>query len=155
MESQNHDTPRTVRFTAITSAELIPSDLSRYFMSLLIKRIFMFKCTLPMLRFTTALVSLALPLVLTHLLCYHKRIRPPPSFLSPTSESIVLSAFPIAWFFGFLFYTEVPSLVLVASTVVVASNDRHWLAALVRSLLNAHLRGKGHARTIYITAWSR
>jgi len=102
----------------------------------------MLKCTLPMLRFTTVLVSLALPLVLTHLLCYHKRIRPPLSFLSPTFESIVLSAFPIAWFYGFLYYTEVPSLVLVASTVVAASHDRHWLAALVRSLSKPHSHGE-------------
>jgi hypothetical protein len=155
MGSQNHDTPRTVRVTAIVSEKLIPSDLSRYLMSLLIKRIFMLKCTLPMLRFTTALVSLALPLVLTHLLCYHKRIRSPPSFLSPTFESIVLSAFPIAWFYGFLYYTEVPSLVLVASTVVAASHDRHWLAGLVRFLSKVHLRGESHARIIHITAGSR
>lgn len=46
-------------------------------------------------------------------------------------EAVVLSAFPIAWFFGFLYYTEVPSLVSVVWTVVAASQDRHWLAALV------------------------
>lgn len=43
----------------------------------------------------------------------------------------MLSLFPIAWFFGFLYYTEVPSLVFVVWTVVEASEDRHWVAALV------------------------
>lgn len=94
----------------------------------------MFKCTLPMLRLTTVLALLSLPPVLTKLLCYHKRMRPPAS-LSPTIESLVLSSFPIAWFFGFLYYTEAPSLVFVVLTVVAASQDRHWLAALVCNLM--------------------
>lgn len=84
-----------------------------------------------MLRLTTLLTLLALPIALTRLLCYHKRERPPTSFFSPTPESVVLSLFPIAWFFGFLYYTEVPSLLFVVWTVVAASNNRHWLAALV------------------------
>lgn len=100
-------------------------------MSLLLKRIFMFKCTLPMLRLTTTLSLMSLPLVLSHLLSFHKRVRPPLSILSPTVEAIILSAFPIAWFFGFLYYTEVPSLAFVVWTVVAATQDRHWLAALV------------------------
>lgn len=109
--------------------------VGRYVMSLLLKKLFLFRCTLPMLRLTTVLSSFILPLVLTHLLCFHQRVRPPPSFLSPTSEAIILSSFPIAWFFGFLYYTEVPSLALVISTVVAASQGRHWRAALVRSFL--------------------
>jgi hypothetical protein len=100
-------------------------------MSALLKRVFMFKCTLPMLRLTTVLAVMSLPLVLTHLVCFYKRIRPPPSRLVPAADALVLAAFPIAWFFGFLYYTEVPSLVFVVWTVVAASQDRHWLAALV------------------------
>ncbi|KAG5648241.1 hypothetical protein DXG03_006199 [Asterophora parasitica] len=109
-------------------------------MSLLLKRVFMFKCTLPMLRLTTTLALLSLPPVLTHLLCFHKRIRPPLSILSPSIEALVLSAFPIAWFFGFFYYTEAPSLVFVAWTVVAASQDRHWLAALLGLLMYLRFR---------------
>ncbi|EFI28605.1 DIE2/ALG10 family protein [Coprinopsis cinerea okayama7 len=101
-----------------------------YLMSLLLKKIFVFKCNLSMLRLTTMLALLALPLVLTRLLCYHKRIRPPTTWLSPSLEAVVLSFFPIAWFFGFLYYTEAPSLFTVALTVVAATQNRHWLAAL-------------------------
>jgi alpha-1,2-glucosyltransferase len=101
-------------------------------MSVLLKRVFMFKCTLPMLRLTTVLALMSLPIVLTHLVCFHKRIRPPSSLLVPTTDALVLGTFPIAWFFGFLYYTEAPSLVFVVWTVVAASQDRHWLAALVR-----------------------
>lgn len=105
-----------------------------YIMSLILKRIFLFKCNVSMLRLTTTLNLLALPLVLTRLLAFHKRIRPPSSLLAPFPEAIVLALFPIAWFFGFLYYTETPSLLFVAWTVVAASEDKHWLAALVRSL---------------------
>ena len=92
-----------------------------------------------MLRLTPTLTLLALPIALTPLVCYHKRERPPSSLTSPVLEAVILASFPLAWFFGFLYYTEVPSLVSVISTVVLASQGRHWTAALVRS----HLYGQG------------
>jgi len=102
-----------------------------YISSLFLKHIFMLKCTLPMLRLTTTLSLLGLPIALTRLVCYHQRQRPPTSSLTPTAESIVLSAFPLAWFFGFLYYTEVPSLVFVVFTVVAASQGSHRIACLL------------------------
>ena len=116
---------------------------ARYILSLFLKRIFMFKCTLPMLRLTATLSLLGLPIILTRLVCYHQRQRPPTSFLGPIPESIVLSLFPLAWFFGFLYYTEVPSLVFVVWTVVAASQGSHWLAGLVREFPLYH-RGCGN-----------
>jgi alpha-1,2-glucosyltransferase len=100
-------------------------------MSLFLKQVFLFKCNIPMLRLTTLLTLLALPIALTRLLCYYKRERPPTSIMSPSFEAIVLSSFPIAWFFGFLYYTDVPSLLFVVGTIITAMNDRHRLAALV------------------------
>jgi alpha-1,2-glucosyltransferase len=47
---------------------------------------------------------------------------------------VVLSAFPIAWFFGFLYYTDVPSLLSVIITIVAASQGRHWTANMVRDV---------------------
>jgi alpha-1,2-glucosyltransferase len=44
---------------------------------------------------------------------------------------MILAAFPIAWFFGFLYYTEIPSLVFVIWTIVAAAEDQHWRAAVV------------------------
>ena len=105
--------------------------------SLILKKIFLFKCNISMLRLTTMLSLLSLPIALTPLVCYHKRERPPPSLATPVLEGVILASFPLAWFFGFLYYTEVPSLVSVVSTVVFASQGRHWLAALVRSHLPA------------------
>jgi len=90
----------------------------------------MFKCNLALLRLTTTLTLFALPPVLTRLLAFHQRRRPP-SILAPSIEALVLSTFPIAWFFGFLYYTEVPSLVSVLCTVVIATQNKHWLAGLV------------------------
>ncbi|PBK77176.1 glucosyltransferase [Armillaria solidipes] len=125
-----------------------------YVMGLMLKSVFMFKCTIPMLRLTTTLILLALPLVLTRLLCFHQRVRPPTSILSPTLESLVLASFPIAWFFGFLYYTEVPSLVSVVLTVVAAAEGRHWLAALL-GLISCTFRQTNIIWVIYAFASSQ
>jgi hypothetical protein len=110
----------------LTRSLLRPS----YLLSLLLKQIlFLFNCNVPMLRLTTLLSLLSLPIALTRLL--YKRERPAHPILSPSLESIVLSTFPIAWFFGFLYYTEVPSVLFVVWTVVAASQGNHWIAALV------------------------
>lgn len=85
-----------------------------------------------MLRLTPALTLMALPLVLTRLLCFHKRVRPPAGALAPTLEALVLSAFPLAYFFGFLYYTDVPSLLSVVGTIALAAAGKHWAAAAVR-----------------------
>ena len=106
--------------------------MDSYVLSLLLKKMFLFRCNLNMLRLTPMLCLASLPVVSTLLLSYHKRERPP-SLLTPPLEAVVLASFPLVWFFGFLYYTEVPSLVSVVSTVVFASQGRHWLAALVRS----------------------
>lgn len=103
-----------------------------YVLSVILKRIFMLKCNLAMLRLTPLFTLVTLPIALTRLLCFHKRERPPTSLFAPIPEAVVLSTFPIAWFFGFLYYTEVPSLVSIVLTVVAATQNKHWLAALVR-----------------------
>ncbi|KAG2156533.1 glycosyltransferase family 59 protein [Suillus bovinus] len=101
-----------------------------YILSVLLHRVFMFKCNLNLLRLTNTLTLFALPLVLTRLLGFHQRRRSPPK-LTPSIEALVLSIFPVAWFFGFLYYTEVPSLVSVLCTVVAATQNKHWLAGLL------------------------
>ncbi|KAI0706067.1 glucosyltransferase [Cytidiella melzeri] len=102
-----------------------------YILSLILRRVFMLKCNLAMLRLTPMLALLSLPIAITRLVCYHKRERAPASLLVPSPEAVVISAFPIAWFFGFLYYTEVPSLGLVVLTVVAATQDKHWIAAFL------------------------
>ncbi|KAK2462012.1 hypothetical protein APHAL10511_006475 [Amanita phalloides] len=101
-----------------------------YALSVLISRIFLLGCTTPVLRFTVLLSLLSLPLALSRLLSFYRREHPNSPQLSPAPQAIVLSLFPIAWFFGFLYNTDVPSLVSVISTLVAASEDRHWTAAL-------------------------
>ncbi|KXN83632.1 Dol-P-Glc:Glc(2)Man(9)GlcNAc(2)-PP-Dol alpha-1,2-glucosyltransferase [Leucoagaricus sp. SymC.cos] len=125
-----------------------------YIMSLLLKRIFLFKCNIPMLRLTTLLSLLALPIALTRLVCYHKRERPPASIMTPVLEAIVLAAFPIAWFFGFLYYTDVPSLLFVVATISAATEDQHWLAALV-GLISCTFRQNNIVWVMYAYALSQ
>ena len=101
-------------------------------MSVLFSKLFLFKCNLSVLRLTPLLCLLSLPLVLTRLLSLIRRVRPPNELLSPTIDSIALSLFPIGWFYGFLYYTDVPSLVFVLLTVIMALENRHGMASLVR-----------------------
>lgn len=97
---------------------------------MLFSRIF-FRCNVALLRFTVTLTLISLPFLLTRLLAFHQRRRPPP-LLAPSVEAIILSTFPIAWFYGFLYYTEVPSLVSVLLTVILATQHWHMSAAVVR-----------------------
>ena len=100
-------------------------------MSVFLSKIFVFKCNLAILRLTPLLALLSLPLILTRLLCYLRREHPPQELLSPTIDALALSLFPIAWFFGFLYYTDVPSLAFVLATVAASLQDQHILAAAV------------------------
>ncbi|THU91646.1 glucosyltransferase [Dendrothele bispora CBS 962.96] len=125
-----------------------------YLMSLIFKRIFLFKCSLPMLRLTVTLTLLALPLVLTRLLAYQKRTRPPSSFFAATPDAVVLSFFPIAWFYGFLYYTEVPSLVFVLGTILAAVTERHWVAGLL-GLISCFFRQTNIVWVLYAYVYSQ
>ncbi|PFH50766.1 glycosyltransferase family 59 protein [Amanita thiersii Skay4041] len=102
-----------------------------YIMSLVLNKLFLLQCQIPFLRFTVLLTLLALPLVVTRLLCSNRRERPDTSLISPLPEAVVIATFPIVWFFGFLYYTDVPSLLFVLSTFVAASEGQHWMAALL------------------------
>lgn len=110
-------------------------NFDSYLLSVLFKKLFLFKCNLPVLRFTNVLLSLLLPPLITSLLARIRRQRPPESLLEPTTEALVLSLFPIAWFFGFLYYTEMGSLVLVLLCLQLSLKGKHWAAAGVRLLV--------------------
>ncbi|KIM66995.1 glycosyltransferase family 59 protein [Scleroderma citrinum Foug A] len=101
-----------------------------YLLSVLLRCVLMFRCTLSTLRSTVTFVSFALPLFLDRLLSLHRQ-RPPPPLLSPTAEAVVLSTFPLAWFYAFLYYTEVPSLVSVLGTIVFSMQSQHCVAAVL------------------------
>lgn len=104
-----------------------------YLVSVLMRKLFLFKCNLPVLRLTPMLALVALPIAVSRVIAFHQR-EPPPPLLLPMADAVVLAAFPIAWFFGFLYYTEVPSLLLVTSTVGAAMQGRHRLAALLGAM---------------------
>ncbi|KAI0639061.1 glucosyltransferase [Trametes polyzona] len=125
-----------------------------YVLSLVLKKVFMLKCNLSMLRLSPLLSLLALPIALTPLVSYHKRERPPSSLATPLLEAVILASFPVAWFFGFLYYTEVPSLVSVVSTVVLAMQGKHWLAALI-GLVSCTFRQNNIIWVLYAYALSQ
>ncbi|KAJ7071437.1 glucosyltransferase [Mycena amicta] len=124
-----------------------------YVLTLVLKKMFMLKCNVAQLRLTTMLAFLALPLVLARLLCYHQRGRLP-RWTEPSIDALILSGFPIAWFFGFLYYTEVPSLVFVVATIVAAMQGTHWAAALL-GLVSCTFRQTNVIWVLYAYAMSQ
>ncbi|KZS96161.1 glucosyltransferase [Sistotremastrum niveocremeum HHB9708] len=125
-----------------------------YLLSLVLQKLFMLRCTLPMLRLTPLLSLLCLPLALNKLLSLHQRQPNHNNLLSPSPESIIVASFPISWFFGFLYYTEVPSLVSVLTTVVCAWNGDHGLAALV-GFISCWFRQTNIIWVLYAYAYSQ
>ncbi|KZV70315.1 glycosyltransferase family 59 protein [Peniophora sp. CONT] len=105
-----------------------------YVATLLVKSVFMVKCRLPTLRMTPMLALLLLPFAITRLTCFHRRTRLPSSSFVPALDGVVLAAFPIAWFFGMLYYTDVPGLLAVVCTVAAATQGKHWLAGALGAL---------------------
>jgi len=69
-------------------------------------------------------------------------------------EAVVLSTFPIVWFFGFLYYTDVPSVLFVVLTTVAAFEDNHWLAALL-GLISCTFRQTNIVWVLYAYASSQ
>ncbi|CAE6448196.1 unnamed protein product [Rhizoctonia solani] len=102
-----------------------------YILSVVLKKVFLFKCTIPILRMNNLLLNLMLPPLISHCLALYRSDRPPRSLLQPTLESIVISAFPIAWFFSFLYYTELGSVLFVLATILAAGRGDHIVAALM------------------------
>ncbi|KAJ1311511.1 hypothetical protein OPQ81_009997 [Rhizoctonia solani] len=102
-----------------------------YILSVVLKKVFLFKCTIPILRMNNLLLNLLLPPLISHCLALYRSESPPRSLLQPTVESITISAFPIAWFFSFLYYTELGSVIFVLATILAAGRGSHVLAALM------------------------
>src|SRR5258708_26109532 len=97
----------------------------------------MFKCRLPLLRLVPALHLMALPILISVLEAYHKRLPPPSDLTEPSLFSITTAMFPPLWFFGHLFYTDIPSLFFVLASFAAQAQDAPWTAAVVRSLHRA------------------
>lgn len=92
----------------------------------------MFKCRLPLLRLVPALHLLGLPPLLFALEAYHQREPSPFDVVtSPSISAVTLAAFPPLWFFGFLFYTDVPGVMFVLMSFVKQSGGHKWYAAIV------------------------
>ena len=93
--------------------------------------LFMLKCNIAMLRLTPLITLVALPVLKCQLRALHRRLPPPRSLPTPSPGDIVIAAFPIAWFFGFLYYTDLPNLISIFPTIVAATKGRHALASIV------------------------
>ncbi|KAF8316063.1 hypothetical protein DL93DRAFT_786916 [Clavulina sp. PMI_390] len=102
-----------------------------YLISVAFKSVFLFRCTLPVLRFTNILLSLLIPPIITRILARVRRESPPESLLEPTPEALIIALFPVGWFFNFLYYTETGSVLFVLMCFWAALEGKHAAAALL------------------------
>ena len=72
------------------------------------------------------------PILISVLEAYHKRLPPPSDLTEPSLFSITTAMFPPLWFFGHLFYTDVPSLFFVLASFAAQTRDAQWTAVFVR-----------------------
>jgi alpha-1,2-glucosyltransferase len=103
-----------------------------YLLSIAIRRIFLLKCNLQHLRFTVTLALITIPILLTRLVRIHQRVPPPRNLFEPTLDAVALATFPVLWFFGFLYYTDVPSVAFTLAAIIASRQESHYLATLVR-----------------------
>lgn len=91
----------------------------------------MVPCNLAMLRLTNVLLVTAFPPLVDAVITQNRLERRTRSFLEPSAEALVISSFPLFWFFGFLYYTDVASVVAVLLTLLVSRSGWHKSAAAV------------------------
>jgi len=137
--SKNHDTAGSVSFYHKWNSLWTSHARPRYIEASILRYIFVFKCRLPLLRLIPALHLMALPIIISILEAYHKRLHPPSDLTEPSLFSVTTAMFPPLWFFGHLFYTDVPSLFFVLTSFVAQTRDAPWTAAFVRVLSTSSL----------------
>lgn len=115
-----------------TSEPLTPP--SRYLVSIALMKVFLLPCTIPILRLTNVLLLTLLPPFLDRVIASvrldNERMRNR-SWLEPSAEALIISSFPVLWFFGFLYYTDVASAISVLVTLYVARSGWHKSAVVV------------------------
>lgn len=101
-----------------------------------------FTCSTDHLRWTNAALLCALPLLISRILSHFRTTPYPPRpgvkarvrFLIPEDEiileAIIISCFPIAYFSGFLFYTDLGSLLAILVSYDQSLVGHHLLASL-------------------------
>jgi hypothetical protein len=137
--SKNHDPAGSVSFYHTQYFLWTSHAWPRYIEASILRYIFMFKCRLPLLRLIPALHLMALPIIISILEAYHKRLPTPSDLTEPSLYSITIAMLPPLWFFGHLFYTDVPSLFFVLASFAAQTRDAPWTAAFVRVLQTSSL----------------
>jgi hypothetical protein len=86
--------------------------------------------SIPQLRYTSLMALLILPWLLS---LYKQESSRAASSRSDslTLETHIMTLLPPLWFFGFLYYTDVPSTVIVMACLLAAKKQRHLIASLV------------------------
>ncbi|KAG8981857.1 glucosyltransferase [Tulasnella sp. JGI-2019a] len=114
-----------------------------YILSVAQNYILRLTCNVPNLRLTNFLFLQITPLVIALLLRSTRTLNHTPGRSSNISQDsrgsslafdtlgFTLAAFPVLWFFGFLYYTDVGSAVGIVATVLLAREGKHWWAAMI------------------------
>lgn len=89
-------------------------------------------CSVRILRSTNGILA-----VLCSVLVYEiiSHLRPNLDDKKATTYAVILSLYPLHWFFTFLYYTDVASLTAVLAMYLACLKKNYWSSALVKSFL--------------------
>ncbi len=136
MGSINHDSPWTVRLHPWPPLQrrltLISLTNRRYLLSAIPLMTVHIPCTPPLLRGTNLIFStLLIPAIISSVSALQRRRPFWRHFLIPSAKALVISTFPLIFFFGNLYYTEVASLAGVLGCYALALQGRYWVSSVV------------------------
>lgn len=89
-------------------------------------------CSVSLLRFTNVVLSVICSVVVYEIIIH---MRPSLGDKKATFHALVLSLYPLHWFFAFLYYTDVASLTVVLAMYLSTLKKKYLLSSLVRPVL--------------------
>ncbi|XP_073126032.1 dol-P-Glc:Glc(2)Man(9)GlcNAc(2)-PP-Dol alpha-1,2-glucosyltransferase isoform X2 [Henckelia pumila] len=88
-------------------------------------------CSTAILRFTNGILAVACSILIYEIITH---LRPSIDDKKATLCSLVLSLYPLHWFFSFLYYTDVASLTAVLATYLFSLKKKYFLSSLLGGL---------------------
>lgn len=86
-------------------------------------------CSTSILRLTNGVLAVICSIILYEIIVH---LRPSIDDKKATLRAVVLSLYPLHWFFSFLYYTDVASLTAVLAMYLLALKKNYLFSSLVR-----------------------
>lgn len=90
-------------------------------------------CSTSILRLTNGVLAVICSIIVYEIIVH---LRPSLDDKKATLRAVVLSLYPLHWFFSFLYYTDVASLTTVLAMYLLILKKKYVFSSLVRTFLN-------------------